>query len=149
MHCRYWIDTVKKCDTSEYKKAWYKCSVSLRYEVRSQERGISEKYSSTPLNVKQHFGSTFFPLITLFLLLSNHSDPKKRQNLIRSIFWSLNKVSSTCLLVRIYNKKSLYFLRVSTFRIIKHRNTGSSLNRIYFYKYVVAWEKILILVWLA
>ena len=28
MHCRYWIDTGKKCDTSEYTKAWYKCSVS-------------------------------------------------------------------------------------------------------------------------
>ena len=29
IHCRYWIDTGS--DTSEYMKAWYKCSISLRY----------------------------------------------------------------------------------------------------------------------
>ena len=26
-----WIDTRKKCDTSEYVKEWYKGSVSLQY----------------------------------------------------------------------------------------------------------------------
>ena len=31
MHCRYWIDTGKKCDTSQYTKAWYKCSVCFLF----------------------------------------------------------------------------------------------------------------------
>ena len=31
MHCRYWIDTGKKYDTSDYIKAWYKGSASLWY----------------------------------------------------------------------------------------------------------------------
>ena len=57
MHCRYWIDTVKKCDTSEYTKAWYKCSVSYDIDEVTANNSISQNVIRTLKSYRQQFSA--------------------------------------------------------------------------------------------